>query len=372
MSMKVQLAENVYWVGAVDKDVRNFHGYKTPFGTTYNAYLIIDEKITLIDSVKAPFAGKLIENIREIVDPAKIDVIISNHVEPDHSGSLGEVLKYAKNAVMYTSANGEKGLRSYYKSDWPFRLVKTGDSISTGKYTFSFLLMPLLHWPDSMATYSPELKILFPNDAFGQHFASDFRFNDETTRDFIFDRAADYYANIILPFDTQVKKALAAIDKMDVRMIGPSHGLVWRTDIDAIRQKYAEWADNTCDDRLMVIVYDSMWGATRILAERLEEEYKGKGYTVRVYDLKNQHISEAMAGLLEAKIIAVGSSTLNRHMLPTVAAFLTYMQGLAPKNRIGQAFGSYGWSGESIGDVEKMLADCGFTMLPQIKAQWMP
>lgn len=370
--MAVKINDHVYWVGAVDKDIREFHGYETPYGTTYNAYLIIDEKITLIDSVKAPFAGDLIQNVKEIVDPSKIDIIISNHVEPDHSGSLGEVLKYAKNAVMYTSANGEKGLKSYYKSDWPFRPVKTGDTISTGKFTFSFLLMPMLHWPDSMATYCPELKTLFPNDAFGQHFASVERFTDEIDRTRVFERAQDYYANIILPLGMQVKKALEAVSKMDIRMIAPSHGLIWRKDLGAIIQKYAGWAENVCDKDLCVVVYDTMWGATQILAERIAKDFEQQGKTVKVYSLKNHHISEVMANLIDAKTIAVGSSTLNRHILPKVAAFLTYMQGLSPKNRNGLAFGSYGWSGESIGDIEKVLKECGFELLPQIKVQYMP
>jgi flavorubredoxin len=368
----VKIAENVYWVGAVDSDIREFHGYKTPYGTTYNAYLVLDEKITLIDTVKSPFAGTLIDNIREVVDPEKIDIIVSNHVEPDHSGSLGEVLKYAKNAVLYTSVNGEKGLKAYYKSNWPFKPVKTGDGFSSGKYSFSFLLMPLLHWPDSMATYCKELKILFPNDAFGQHIASEERFTDQVDDAVVFERARDYYANIILPFGMQVKKALADVSKMDIQMICPSHGLMWRQDIDRIAAKYAGWADNVTDENLAVVVFDSMWGATSILARNIAEKWKAEGKTVEMFDLKRKHISEAMAGMLEAKYIAVGSSTLNRNMLPNVAAFLTYMKGLAPKNRTGLAFGSYGWSGESVGDIEEVLKDCGFTVLPQIKVQWMP
>jgi len=368
----VKIAENVFWVGAVDSDIREFHGYKTPYGTTYNAYLVLDDKITLIDTVKSPFADTLIDNIREVVDPSKIDYIVSNHVEPDHSGSLGEVLKHAKNAVLFTSVNGEKGLKSYYKSGWPFKPVKTGDGFNTGKYSFSFLLMPLLHWPDSMATYCPELKMFFPNDAFGQHIASEARFTDEVDNGRVFERAQDYYANIIMPFSNQVKKALAEISKMDIQIIAPSHGLIWRQDLDRITAKYASWADNVTDENLAVIVFDSMWGATSILARNISEKWREEGKTVKIFDLKKQHISEVMAELINAKYIAVGSSTLNKNILPNVAAFLTYMKGLAPKNRIGLAFGAYGWSGESVGDIEETLKDCGFDILPQVKAQWMP
>lgn len=368
----VKIADNVYWVGAVDWDIREFHGYETPYGTTYNAYLVMDEKVVLIDSVKAPFAQELIQNIREVVNPSKIDIIVSNHVEPDHSGSLGEVLKYAKNAVMYTSVNGEKGLKSYYKSDWPFKPVKTGDGFSAGKYSFSFLLTPMLHWPDSMATYCPELKILFPNDAFGQHYASDARFNDQVDKGVVFERARDYYANIILPLGTQVKKALAEVAKMDIGMIAPSHGLIWRSDIDEITGRYAAWADHETDENKAVVVFDSMWGATLILARQIAEKWESEGRTVTLFDLKKKHISAVMAELIDAKYVAVGSSTLNKNMLPTVAGFLTYMKGLAPKNRIALAFGSYGWSGEGVGDVERVLSDCGFTLLPQIKVQYMP
>lgn len=368
----VKLAENVYWVGAIDYDIRDFHGYRTPFGTTYNAYLVIDEKITLIDSVKSNFADVMLSNIAEIINPERIDYVVSNHVEPDHSGSLPNILEIVPNAVVFTSPNGEKGLRAYYKKDWNFKVVKTGDSVNTGKFNLSFLLTPMVHWPDNMGTYLDGLNILFSNDAFGQHVASDGRFDDEIGIECALDRAKDYYANIVLPFGQQVKKVLAESCKFDIRMIAPSHGICWRSAIGEVIGKYTTWADNKTDENLAVIVYDTMWGSTEILAKRIADDFEKKGISSKILSLKKSHISEVMAELIEAKYICVGSPTLNRNLMPNVAAFLAYMKGLSPKKRTGLAFGSYGWSGESVDLVEDTLKSCGFEMLDQIKVQYRP
>lgn len=368
----VKIAENVYWVGAIDYDVREFHGYKTPYGTTYNAYLILDDKITLIDTVKASFAEEMIKNVEEIIPFDKIDYLISNHVEPDHSGSLVKAYELAKDAVVYTSPNGEKGLRAYYKKDFNFHVTKTGETLNTGKYSFTFIHTPMVHWPDNMVTFMPEQNILFSNDAFGQHIASKERFADELGKEKIMERAGDYYANIVFPFGMQVKRILDAVKGLEIKQIAPSHGVVWRTYLDDILAKYAYWADNKFDENSAVIVYDTMWNATKIMAERLAEDFKSKGIKVKLLSLKEHHISEVMTEILEAKYICVGSSTLNRNMLPNVAAFLTYMKGLSPKGRTGLAFGSYGWSGESIPQIEEILKSCGFEMLPSIKQVYMP
>jgi len=360
----IRLSEKVYWVGAIDAGVRDFHGYKTPYGTTYNSYLILDEKITLIDFVKEAFTDEHIRNIEEIVPLEKLDVLIANHIEPDHSGSLPTVAARTKNAEIIASPNGKKGLEAYYGPISPIRTVKSGESYSTGAYTLLFTHVPMVHWPDSMVTYLAEEGLLFSNDAFGQHIASDKRFADELGIPFVMDRAKDYYANIVLPYGAQVKKALAALDGLKLSMIAPSHGQIWRSNIPDILEKYTRWADNATDPDLAVIVYDTMWGTTAMMADALRAELEAQGKAVKTYSLKTTHISEVMGELLEARYIYVGSPTLNRGMMPNVAAFLTYMKGLSPKNRVGMAFGSYGWSGESVSQVENVLRECGFEILP--------
>ncbi len=368
----IKIAENVYWVGSVDYDIREFHGYLTPFGTSYNAYLVIDEKITLIDSVKAPFYETMVENIREIVPVEKIDYIISNHVEPDHSGSIGKVAAIAKDAIVFTSVNGEKGLKAYYGEGWNLKAVKSGERICSGKYSYTFLHTPMVHWPDNMVTYMQEQNILFSNDAFGQHIARACIFTDEIDQEVIFERAKDYYANIVLPFGAPVERVLQEASKLKIDIIAPSHGLVWRRDLVKIIEKYAAWAQNKTDEAKAVIVFDTMWDSTKMLAQQLFEELKRSGITAKIMNVREYHISQIMAELIDAKYIYVGSPTLNRNMMPTIAGFLCYMKGLAPKKRIGRAFGSYGWSGESIPQIEAVLKECGFEMQESIKAWYRP
>ncbi|NLK72743.1 MAG: FprA family A-type flavoprotein [Clostridiales bacterium] len=366
----VKIADNIYWVGAVDFDSREFHGYEIPYGTTYNAYLIVDEKITLIDTVKEKFSNTLIQNISEIVDPARIDYVLANHVEPDHSGGLDSILDIAKAAQLITCSNGEKGLRAYYHQDWNFKIVKSGDILNTGRYNLEFIQTPMVHWPDNMMVYLEDTQMLFSNDAFGQHYASKERFDFEVDEKITLERAKDYYANIVLPFDAPVKKIFADLEGKDISMILPSHGLILKNTLTKILGKYKDWSDNITNENEAVIVYDSMWGSTKEMAEKIAEDFEKKGIQTKTFYLKEHHVSEIMSHIIEAKYICVGSSTLNRQMLPNVAAFLTYMKGLAPKNRIGLAFGSYGWSGESIKYVNEELEECKFEMMEPIKRQY--
>lgn len=368
-----QLKEGVYWVGAVDWNVRNFHGYTTNRGATYNAYLIIDEKITLIDTVKAPFSGELLDRIAEIIDPAKIDYIVSNHVEMDHSGSLPAVVAAAPNATIITSSpNGLKGLTAHYGVEFKYQAVKAGDSINLGKRNLVFVPTPMVHWPDNMVTYCPEDKILFSNDAFGQHFSSSRRFDDEVAMDEVYQEAAKYYANIVMPFGAQTLKALEAVAGLDIELIAPSHGIIWRSYIAEIISRYKSWAMNETE-RKAVVVYDTMWHSTEKMAFAIYRAFERKGIPVMLLDLKSNHASDVMTYLLTAKYIVVGSPTINNGMLPTVAGFLSYMKGLSPKNRTGFAFGSYGWSGQSIGLVEDVLKECNFElMLDKIRITYIP
>ncbi len=366
-----KIAENIYSVGIVDKDVRIFHGYETPYGSTYNSYLVIDEKISLIDNVKGKFTDEFIANISEIVPLEKIDYIITNHIEPDHSGSIEKVCALAPNATVVATAAAIRGLGGYYHlENVQMQTVKAGDTLCTGKYNFQFVPMPMVHWPDSMCTYLAEEKMLFSNDAFGEHYGSDAHFDDEIAEDFLVDLMENYYGNIVLPFGMQVLKIIEAAAKLDIKMILPSHGLILRTDIGKYIAKYTDYANNVCDEKKAVIVYDTMWGATELMANQLKEEWEAQGLNVEVYKLSDVHYSFVMGKITTAKYIAVGSSTLNRQMMPTVAAFLCYLKGLQPKNRTGLAFGSYGWSGESIALVQKDLESCNMEILPMRKTLW--
>jgi flavorubredoxin len=367
-----EIREGIYCVGVVDWNVRSFHGYTTDKGATYNAYLIIDEKIALIDTVKAHFADELLENIRQYVDPGKIDYIISNHVEMDHSGSLPAVAAACPNATIVTSdPQGMKGLSLHY-GDLPLKSVKSGETLSLGKRTLTFVQTPMIHWPDNMITYCGEEKILFSNDSFGQHYSSSTRFDDESPEYEIFLEAKKYYANIVMPFDLPVKKALETVEALDIDIIAPSHGVVWRSHIAEIMDCYARWSANETEP-MALIVYDSMWGSTEMLARSLLRGVSKKGLPAKLLDLKVNHISDIMTDLLTAKYILVGSPTLNNNMLPTVSAFLTYMKGLAPKGRCGLAFGSYGWSGQSVGQVEDALRDCKVDIIAEkIRVPYIP
>lgn len=367
----VRIKDNIYWVGAIDWDIRNFHGYLTQRGTTYNAYLIIDEKITLIDTVKHYLFDEMIARISQVIDPAKIDYIVSNHVEMDHSGGLPKLLEMAPNAKIFTSPNGESGLKAHYKKNWDMQVVKMGETISIGKRNLSFVPTQMVHWPDNMVSYLAEDKILFSNDAFGQHIATSERFNDQFPIDILLEEAAKYYANIVLPYGAQVQKALEQLNGLDIEIIAPSHGIIWRSELGNIIDKYKIWSNNTTENKA-VIVYDSMWDSTEKIAYAVLEAFEEMNMSTYMRNLKTVHISDIMTDVLTAKYICVGSPTLNNNMMPTVAAFLTYLKGLAPKKRVGLAFGSYGWGGQSIGQVEEVLAGLGFDLLEQVKIRYIP
>jgi flavorubredoxin len=367
----VKLKENIYWVGGIDWDLRNFHGYLTQRGSTYNAYLIIDEKITLIDTVKHYLYDEMMERISHIIEPSKIDYIVCNHVEMDHSGGLPKLLDKAKNAIVITSPNGEKGLNSHYKKEWNYKVVKSGDTLNIGKRNLKFILTPMVHWPDNMVEYLPEDKILFSNDAFGQHVATSERFDNEYPFSIILEEAKKYYANIVLPYSRQVDKALEATSGLDIEMIAPSHGIIWCKYISEIVNEYKKWASNETEDKALII-YDTMWGSTEKMAYAIANAFENKGFSINMLHLQHTHISDIMTEVLTAKYICVGTSTLNNNMLPNVAAFLTYLKGLAPVTRIGMAFGSYGWGGQGVGIIDEILKSCKWQVLDSEKVQYIP
>lgn len=366
-----EIKKGIYWVGAIDWNVRNFHGYLTQKGTTYNAYLVIDEKITLIDTVKPNMSVELIERISNIIDPSKIDYVICNHVEIDHSGALPEIMKIAPNATVVTCPNGEKGLNKHYPNNWNFKIVKSGDSLSLGQRSLQFITTPMVHWPDNMVGYMPEEKILFSNDAFGQHLASSERFDDEFPLDITMSEARKYYANIVLPYDKPVNKALGDASGLDIKMIAPSHGIIWRNNINLILENYNKWASNKTEKKA-VIVYDTMWNSTEKMARTIQSAFEEKGYICPLFCLQNNHMSDIMTELLTAEYICVGSPTLNKNILPSVAAFLTYMQGLTPKGRKGIAFGSYGWGDQSLPKITKFFEDSGIEVVEKHKINFVP
>jgi flavorubredoxin len=367
-----EIKPGIFWIGGIDWDIRNFHGYLTQRGTTYNAYLIMDEKIVLVDTVKHYLFDEMLSRIKEIIDPSKIDYIVSNHVEMDHSGSLPKILKYAPNAKVITSTQGEKGLRRHYKKDWDFQAVKSGDTLNIGKRTLHFVHTPMVHWPDNMVTYIPHDKLLLSNDSFGQHIASSERFDDEIGWDILKEEASKYYANIVLPYGDQVNKAMEAASGLEIDMIGPSHGIIWRSLIPKLLEEYAKWANHETE-RKALIVYDSMWGSTKKMAFKLMEGLKEKGIHVSIRNLKTNHISDVMTDVISSKMILIGSPTLNNGMLPSMGSFLTYLKGLRPRNRIGFAFGSFGWGGQAVGEIEAVIKDLKWEQpLEGMKIKYIP
>lgn len=367
----VQIREDIWWVGGIDWDLRNFHGYSTERGSTYNAYLIVDEKITLIDNVKHYLYDEMIERIAQVVDPAKIDIIVQNHAEMDHSGGLPKLMKLCPNAKLYCSPNGVKNLEMQFHQDWPFSPVQNGQTLNLGKRNLQFVLTPMVHWPDNMVSYCPEEKILFSNDAFGQHIASSERFDDEYPYSIYLEQARKYYANIVLPYGKMVQKVLADLGGVQLEMLCPSHGLITRKYLKELLGEYVKWSSNTTEKKALII-YDTMWDSTRKMAMAVESAFEEKGIKTTMFNLQHTHISDIMTEAITASHICIGSPTLNNNILPTVASFLTYMCGLAPTGRIGLAFGSYGWGGQGVGIINDRLTEAGFTMLKPIRFQYVP
>ena len=355
----VEVKKGIYCVGAVDWNIREFHGYSTMKGSTYNAYLVMDEKITLFDTVKKPFVNDLICNISRIVDPKKIDYLVVNHVEMDHSGAAPEIIDLIQPEKVICSAMGKKTLiEHFHREDWPFEVVETGKTISLGSRTVQFIETRMLHWPDSMFSYLKEDRLLISSDAFGQHWATSQRFDDEVDMEELLYHAAKYYANILLLYSPLVQKLLANVQKMglEIDMIAPDHGLIWRSHPGKIIEAYDTWSRQQAKDKA-VIVYDTMWHATEQMANAIADGLAQEGIEVKLFDLKLNHRSDVITEILDAKAVIVGSSTLNNGMLPLVADMLCYMKGLRPADKIGFAFGSYGWSGEAVKLITEMLEE---------------
>jgi len=373
---KIEIKKDIFWVGVVDWNLRTFHGhtYTTKRGSTYNAYLILDEKITLVDTVLGSFSGELIERIREIVPPEKIDYIVVNHVESDHSGSLPELLKLCPKAKLFGTAKCKEGLWKHYYENWDFQIVKSGDKLDLGKRNLVFLEAPMIHWPDSMFTYCPEEKLLLSNDAFGQHYATDSRFDDQADQCELMDEVKKYYANILWPFSTVIGKKIEEIKGLNwaIDMIAPSHGLIWRKEPQKVLNAYGQWTKNVVQP-VAVIVYETMWQSTAKMAQKIAEGCHDAGVDVKLYDIAVTDRTEVITQMLQAGGFLIGSSTHDNDMLTNIAGFLDFLKGLKPKNRIVAAFGSYGWAGGAVKSIEAALKESGAELVePGLAFQYVP
>ncbi len=368
----IKIKDNVYWVGAIDWNIRDFHGYITDRGTTYNAYIIVDEKIALVDTVKHGFYNEMVERIQEIVDPEKIDYVISNHVEMDHSGCLPDIMKDAHNAKVIATEKGAEGLKIHYQADWDFHTVKTGDTLSLGKKNLAFVATPMLHWPDSMATYIKEDNLLLSNDAFGQHLASFERFEDQLG-EVVMAEASKYYANILMPLAPLILKKLDEITSMEIEidMIAPSHGVIWRRDPGKIIEAYTNWSQGIPKKKALII-YDTMWGSTETMARAIGKGLAGEGVEARLLHLRKNGWTEIVNEVLDSKALIIGSPTLNTGVFPTVAGFLAYLKGLKPKNKKWAVFGSYGWGGGAVLAINDELKKAGFEVGEGIEIRYRP
>ena len=379
LALKKLVKNNVYWVGKVDWELQKFHGneYSTHKGSTYNSYLIQEEKIALIDTVWAPFAEEFVANLAREIDLQKIDYIIANHGEIDHSGALPALMKHIPDKPIYCTANAVKSLKGQFHQDWNFQVVKTGDTLALGNgKELVFVAMPMLHWPDSMATYLTGDHILFSNDAFGQHLATEKLFNDQVDQCDLYNESLKYYANILTPFSAVLRKKLTEITALNLplEMIATSHGVVWRDNPLQIIEKYAQWADDYQENQI-TIIYDTMWNGTKILAEKIAAgiTLAAPEVVVKIYNLAKRDVNDMITEVFKSKAVIIGSPTVANSVLHSVAGFIHLMKGFKFKGKKAAAFGCYGWSGEAVKVINELLADAGFEVVNDgYRNQWNP
>jgi len=371
----LEIKDNIFWVGAIDWNIRDFHGYSTYKGTTYNAFLVKDEKIALFDTVKKSHMSDLLHHISQLIDPENIDYLIINHVEMDHSGALPEIVARVKPEKIFCSKMGLKAINDHFHpTDWPLEAVESESTISLGKKTVQFLETRMLHWPDSMFSYLVEDKLLISSDAFGQHLATSERFDDEVDFSELMGQTAKYYANILTLFSPLIQKLLAKVRGMnlDIDMIAPDHGVIWRSHIADVLKAYDNWSQHK-GQRKALVIYDTMWESTEKMAKAITAGINMEGVSVKLINLAKTHRSEVMTDVLDAKAVILGSSTLNNGLLPRMAGFLMYMRGLRPTNKIGAAFGSYGWSGEAVKLMNTAMEEMKFDIIdPGVRIKYVP
>ncbi len=373
----VELKKDIYWVGIVDWNCRDFHGYSlSPMGTTYNAFLVKDEKIALVDTAKADHAGEFFCALSHLVKPEDVDYLIVNHLEPDHSGALVEAVQRCKPEKIFCSPMGARSLAGLYQTkDWPIEVIKSGGSISLGKRSVTFLETRMLHWPDSMFSYIPEDKVVFSSDAFGQNWATSERFADQVGRETLDRVLSEYFANIVQPYSPVVLKTLDKIAelKLELDMILPDHGLLLRgEDCAWVLKRYREMAEAKPKPRA-VLVYDTMWQSTEQMIHAVSDGLKDEGIETRIMHVKANHHSAIMTELLDSGALVVGSPTHNNGILPYMAGLFQYMKGLKPLNKVGGAVGSFGWSGECVPALNEWLEKIGIEVVGSgVKQQWRP
>jgi flavorubredoxin len=376
--MSINIKNNVSWVGKIDWELRKFHGdeYSTHRGSTYNSYLIKEEKTALIDTVWAPFSKEFVANLAEEIDLKEIDYIIASHAEIDHSGALPELMRYIPDTPIYCTKNGVRSLKGHYHQDWNFNVVKSGDRLSLGQKELIFVEAPMLHWPDSMFSYLTGDNILFSNDAFGQHYASEYMFNDLVDQNELFNECIKYYANILTPFSPLVIKKIKEVLSFNLPLdiICTSHGIIWRDKPEQIVERYLKWADSYQENQI-TILYDTMWNGTRVMAEKIANGISeaDKEVNVKIFNLSKTDKNDVITDIFKSKAILMGSPTINRGILVSVAGILEEIRGLQFKNKKAAAFGCYGWSGESTKIISENLSSAGFEMVDDgIKTMWDP
>jgi flavorubredoxin len=376
--MSIRVKNNIHWVGKIDWELRKFHGdeYSTHRGSTYNSYLIKENKIALVDTVWKPFSKEFVENLSQLIDLNKIDFIIANHAEIDHSGALPELMQHIPDTPIYCTKNGVKSLKGHYHQDWNFKVVKTGDRLSLGQKEIVFVEAPMLHWPDSMFCYLTEDNVLFSNDAFGQHYASEYMFNDLVDPNELFNECIKYYANILTPFSPLVTKKIKEVLSFNLPLdiICTSHGIIWRDKPEQIVERYLKWANNYQQNQI-TIIYDTMWNGTRVMAEKIANGISeaDKAVNVKLFNLAKTDKNDIITEIFKSKAILMGSPTINRGILVSVAGILEEIKGLQFKNKKAAAFGCYGWSGESTKIISENLKAAGFELMDDgIKAMWNP
>ena len=374
--MNRKIVDGIHWVGFVDWNVRDFHGYVTDRGSSYNADLVLDREPALVDTVKAPYAGDLLRNVSELMDPADLRWVVCNHAEPDHAGSLPAVMAAAPNATLVCDAKCRDVLALYHDvSSWKFKIVKTGDSLPLGERTLEFIETPMAHWPESMATWVPKDRLLFSMDAFGQHYATSGRFDDEVQETVLFFETKTYVANILMLYPGPVAKAVAAVRKLDPAIIAPSHGVAWRSKVREMLGRYDRW-DVCVPERKVVVLYDTMWKSTEAMAEAIVEGAIAEGVAgldARLFHVRATTGTRLATELLDAAAFAAGSPTLNGTLMPAMANALTYLKGLRPARKAGFAFGSYGWGRGGPEEVEGYLNAMKVELLrPTLKLNYKP
>lgn len=376
--MAKKLTDKVTWVGKIDWELKNFHGqeYSTNKGSSYNSYLIRDKKTVLIDTVWQPFDKEFVTRLKQEIDLKEIDYIIANHGEIDHSGALPELLREIPDTPVYCTAKGAQILKGHYHENWNFVTVKTGDTLDIGESKLIFVEAPMLHWPDSMFTYMTGDNILFSNDAFGQHYATESLYNDKVDNAELYVEALKYYANILTPFSSLVIKKIEEVLKFNLplSMICPSHGIIWKDNPAQIVEHYLKWADAYQENQI-TIVYDTMWNATRKMAEAIAAGIRqaDSTVTVKLFNSSKEDKNDIITEIFRSKAILVGSPTVNNGYLHSLGGLLEMVKGLKFKKKSAAAFGSYGWSGEAVKQLNEELGKCGFTLADDgYRTLWVP